>query len=82
MSEINKLFKSEVVSPVEGIVDIGRALTKCYIREKIDLFLSQAGFNVEDVKKIEYSWKEIIDSSSQGLKEPYPWDWLIVARKK
>lgn len=82
INAINKLFSSEVASPVEGIIDIGGALTKCYLKEELTLFVQQAGFVVEDIDKVEYAWDEVMDNPPGWLQQPCPWDWLVVARKE
>lgn len=81
VSDITHLYKNEVISPVDGIVSIGGTLTKCFTREEITVFLSEIGFTIEDVQRVEYAWDEEIEDAPRWLKEPYPWDWLIISRK-
>ena len=79
--DMDRLHKKEVLSPVDGIVSIGGVPTKCFTREEIVIFLSEIGFIVEEVSKVEYPWSEEIDDSPRWLEGPYPWDWLIVRHK-
>ena len=79
--DITRLYKKEVLSPVEGIVSIGGTPTKCFTREEISIFLSEIGFTVDDILRVEYPWTEDIDDAPRWLKEPFPWDWLIISRK-
>ena len=81
IAAMNRIYKKEVLSPVDGIVNIGGAATKCYTREEISIFLSEFGFNVEQILRIEYPWSEEIDHAPRWLKEPYPWDWVVVGRR-
>lgn len=76
------VFKEEVLSPVGGIVDIGSVATKCFLREELVTVLEDARFAVERIRKIEFSWDEEIENAPDWLKAPYPWDWLVVARKR
>ena len=81
VSDITHLYEKEVLSPVDGIVSIGGTPTKCFTREEITVFLSEIGFSVQDVLRVEYPWEEEIEDAPRWLKEPYPWDWLIISRK-
>lgn len=78
---MNRSYKNEVLSHVGGIVSIGEVPTKCYTREEIAIFLSETGFDIEQVLRIEYPWSEEFDHAPRWLKEPYPWDWLILGRR-
>ncbi len=77
----SRLFGKEVLDPVDGIVDIGTVPTKCYTREEITNFLVDAGFEIERVRRVEFPWSEEIDHAPSWLGAPYPWDWLVVARR-
>ncbi len=80
--EMERFYNKEIKSPVDGIVEIGGTLTKCFTGEELTGFLSDAGYAVERVRKIEFPWSEELDNVPRWLKEPYPWDWLAVARKE
>jgi 2-polyprenyl-3-methyl-5-hydroxy-6-metoxy-1,4-benzoquinol methylase len=66
----------------QGNADIDNVPTKHYLKEELTLLLSHAGFVDEDFQKIEYGWDTEFIKPPQWLKEPKPWDWMIVARKK
>jgi len=78
---MDRLHKKEVKSAIDGIVDIGGTLTKCYTQDEVAVFLSDTGYKVERVRRIEYPWSEELDHPPRWLKNPYPWDWLVFARK-
>jgi 2-polyprenyl-3-methyl-5-hydroxy-6-metoxy-1,4-benzoquinol methylase len=65
----------------QGNTEIDDVATKHYLREELSLLLSREKFEVINCKKIEYNWKTEFIHPPGWLKEPYPWDWLIVARK-
>jgi hypothetical protein len=78
---MERLYANEVISTIDGIVNIGGELTKCFMQQELDKFLTDVGYVVESIKKIEYGWKEEINNPPQWMKDPYPWDWLIRVRK-
>lgn len=82
LAAVNRIYNKDVLSQVGGIVSIGGTPTKCYTREEIAIFLTDAGFDVENILRIEYPWSEEFDNPPRWLKAPYPWDWLIIGRKK
>lgn len=65
----------------QGNADIDNVPTKHYLKEELELLLSHEGFIAEDFKKINYTWKTEFVKPPKWLKKPYPWDWLVVARK-
>ena len=79
--EMERLYRKEVKSSIDRIVSIGGTLTKCFTREEIAVFLSDIGFEVLRIRKIEYPWSEELDHVPQWLKDPYPCDWFALARK-
>lgn len=81
VNDVNRLYKKEVISPIEGIVSIGGIPTKCYTREEIAIVLSEAGFSIDEILRVEFPWSEEIEHAPHWLKGPYPWDWLVLARK-
>jgi len=81
VKDLNRLYSKEVLSPVDGIVNVGGAPTKCFTQDEIAILLSEVGFTVDQVQKVEYSWDEEIDDAPGWLTGPYPWDWLVVSRK-
>ncbi len=53
-----------------------------YLKEELQLLLSKVGFVAEEFQKIEYNWDTEFIKTPSWLKEPKPWDWMVVARKK
>ncbi|WP_455199032.1 class I SAM-dependent methyltransferase [Kaarinaea lacus] len=82
VSHVTRTYQKEVLSPVDGIVSIGGTPTKCFTREELSIFLSDTGFNIEALHRVEFPWEEEIDDAPRWLKGPYPWDWLIIGRKE
>jgi len=66
----------------QGVTDIDNVPTKHYLREELQLLLTQEGFDVTLIKKINYPWTTEFQKPPKWLAEPYPWDWMCTATKK
>ncbi len=66
----------------DGVTDIDDVPTKHFLKEELELLLSLEGFKVEKIKKINYEWSTEFHKVPNWLKDPKPWDWLVVAKKK
>lgn len=67
---------------MQGNVEIDNVATKHYLQDELALLLSNAGMEMSECKKINYSWNTEFINPPQWLTEPTPWDWMVVARKK
>ncbi len=67
---------------LQGNADIDKVPHKHYLKEELQLLLSKAGFVTEAFQKIEYDWSTEFHKPPKWLKEPKPWDWMVVARKR
>jgi SAM-dependent methyltransferase len=65
----------------EGNVEIDNVATKHYMEGELQLLLSREGFELDRCRKIEYSWDTEFIDAPRWLKQPRPWDWLVVAKK-
>lgn len=66
---------------LQGNADIDDVPTKHYLKEELELLLTQEKFTVKNIQKIEYDWKTEFVKAPKWLKEPRPWDWLVVAKR-
>ncbi len=64
-----------------GIVPIDGVPTKHYLKEELVALLESRNLRIKDIRKIEYPWNTEFDSPPGWMKDPFPWDWLVVARK-
>jgi 2-polyprenyl-3-methyl-5-hydroxy-6-metoxy-1,4-benzoquinol methylase len=78
---------SYIIQPdrtAQGVFIRGTEPTKHYLREEL-LVLAHDEMQLEalDVVKMEYDWKTEMedDNVPEWMGEPYPWDWILVARK-
>ena len=67
---------------LNGTIPIQGVLTKHYLREEILLMLEGQGYETVSVDKLEFAWRNEFDNPPSWMQSPFPWDWLLVARKK
>lgn len=65
----------------QGIVPIDNVPTKHYLKEELVALLERRNLRIEEIRKIEYPWDTEFDSPPRWMKQPFPWDWLITAKK-
>jgi 2-polyprenyl-3-methyl-5-hydroxy-6-metoxy-1,4-benzoquinol methylase len=66
----------------EGNTSIDGVSHKHYLKEELKLLLMNEGFATEEFSKIEYEWDTEFNKPPKWLKEPRPWDWMALAKKK
>ena len=76
-----KNYEQKIDNYRQGNIEIDSVPTKHYLQEELSLLLAQEKFRVISFKKVEYNWKTEFLHPPKWLKEPYPWDWLCVAKK-
>lgn len=86
--EAETLVDSSYVTPpqqvAQGVFIRGTHPTKHYLREElVVLARDEMGLEVLDVLKMEYDWKTEMEEENipEWMGEPYPWDWIMVAKK-
>jgi 2-polyprenyl-3-methyl-5-hydroxy-6-metoxy-1,4-benzoquinol methylase len=65
----------------QGNVEIDSVATKHYLKEELELLLKNEDFKTIQFQKIEYDWNTEFLKPPKWLKQPRPWDWMVVARK-
>ena len=65
----------------QGNAEIDSVATKHYLRDELSLLLAKEGLSAHYFKKIEYNWKTEFRKPPAWLKEPRPWDWMVLAQK-
>jgi SAM-dependent methyltransferase len=65
----------------KGNADIDEVPHKHFLKEELQLLLANAGFIAEEFQKIEYDWSTEFHKAPHWLKNPKPWDWMVVAKK-
>jgi SAM-dependent methyltransferase len=74
-------FKGSKTNILQGILHIDNVATKHYSASELEVILSQAGFKITSLDKVEYEWDSEFQSPPSWMKEPYPWDWLVECKK-
>jgi SAM-dependent methyltransferase len=67
---------------VEGNADIDKVPHKHYLKEELEILLNRAAFEPIEFRKIEYAWGTEFSKPPKWLKNPLPWDWMVVAKRK
>jgi SAM-dependent methyltransferase len=65
----------------QGIVEIDKVPTKHYLKEELTAILEDLNFEVVSFQKVEYGWDTEFDCPPKWMKSPYPWDWLVIAKR-
>jgi SAM-dependent methyltransferase len=66
----------------QGVFAIDGVATKHYLKEELEALLSSYKLDTLEFVKIEYSWDSELDCPPAWMQAPYPWDWLVVARRR
>jgi len=77
-SKNNQQFKNLL----HGNAELDNLPTKHYLKEELEMLLNKEGFEATEFKKIEYDWKTEFYKPPRWLKNPRPWDWMVLAMKK
>ncbi|MEE3330472.1 MAG: class I SAM-dependent methyltransferase [Myxococcota bacterium] len=73
---------------LHGVIDLDGSRTKHFLREEARVTFEEAGFDVLHEDRVEYPWDAYFEDPPRWLtgtperKEPAPWDWLFVLRKR
>ena len=79
---IARQAEEEIESVIDGIVSVGDSPTKHFLHDELAAFLGEAGFDLRDMKRVEYPWAEEIENPPRRLGSPTPWDWLAECRRR
>ena len=64
------------------VVKLSNVSTKHYLKEELIFTLKKLGFQFDKIDKVEYSWRTEIENHPKWLKAPFPWDWVVMAKKE
>lgn len=65
----------------QGVLDIDNVPHKHFLADELSMNLTLHQFTPLDLKKIEYNWNTEFIKPPRWLKQPRPWDWLVVAKR-
>lgn len=66
----------------DGLLDAGGTLTKHYLREELAATGARFDLAVLSCEKIEYPWRTEFARPPRWMREPYPWDWLLLLERR
>ena len=67
--------------PFEGTIFLDGTPTKHHLKEELRFMLQNSGFKILQTDKVKYIWKTEFTNPPAWMKAPFPWDWLVVAKK-
>ncbi|HLP49799.1 MAG TPA: class I SAM-dependent methyltransferase [Chitinophagales bacterium] len=67
--------------PFAGVIHLDTTPTKHYLKEELHFMLQNSGFEIIETNKVEYTWETEFTNPPKWLKAPFPWDWLVVAKR-
>lgn len=65
----------------QGVVELDSVPTKHYLEEELVINLKNEGFTVKEIEKVQYPWHTEFINPPKWMQAPYPWDWMVVAKK-
>lgn len=71
-------FLGDITDVLQGIVTINGVTTKHYTAPELQVILPRAGLKLNKLDKVTYAWSTEFSNPPPWMKEPYPWDWLVV----
>lgn len=72
---------AEGASISHGLITIDGVPTKHYLKEELAMTLAEFSFEMRSFEKVEYDWSSEFAEPPNWMREPYPWDWLAVAKR-
>lgn len=73
--------EKEGASVPHGLVTIDGTPTKHFLKEELEMTLREFSFEMKFAKKVEYDWTSEFTEPPKWMREPFPWDWLAVAKR-
>ncbi len=67
---------------LRGHLPIDRVPTKHFLREELEIFLRKFDFEPLRFDKVEYRWETEFAEPPAWMQAPFPWDWLVSARRE
>jgi SAM-dependent methyltransferase len=73
-------FSGHITDILQGLVTIDGVTTKHYSEPELKVILSRCGLKIHDLDRVEYCWNSEFIDPPDWMREPYPWDWLVLCR--
>ncbi len=73
--------KDKKILMESGLIKLDGVPTKHYLEEELVVTFRTVGFDVKSIVKVEYPWTIEFPRPPKWMKDPYPWDWLLLCQK-
>lgn len=67
---------------LQGIHLVGGVPTKHHFREELEVLLADHQMDVVELTKLRYPWTTEFAAPPEWMTKPYPWNWLVLARRR
>lgn len=67
---------------MQGIHPVAGVPTKHHFREELEALLADHQMEVLELTKLRYPWTTEFAAPPDWMAKPYPWNWLVVARRQ
>ena len=65
-----------------GVLYAGDLKMKHFIKEELTTVADGLDLVPVSMEKLEYDWETEFEDPPKWMKDPFPWDWLVVFRKR
>lgn len=79
--ELTYLNVNQQKQIMEGIVMIDGLPTKHYLISELYTLFNSGDFVLQKLDRLEYGWETEFESPPKWMQAPYPWDWVIEAKR-
>ncbi|MCX6291175.1 MAG: class I SAM-dependent methyltransferase [Bacteroidetes bacterium] len=66
---------------LDGVVMIDRVPTKHYQVAELYALFNSGNFVLQKLDRLEYGWNTEFESPPRWMQAPYPWDWVVEAKR-
>jgi len=79
--ELDASARRDVMSLSQGIVNLGGAPTKHFLRDELAELLASCGLKDITLSRVHYPWDAVLDDTPHHMPHSLPWDWMAVGKK-
>jgi SAM-dependent methyltransferase len=79
--ELSHMYVNSQKQILDGIVMIDSVPTKHYLITELYALFNSGDFILQKLDRLEYGWETEFTSPPNWMQAPYPWDWVIEAKR-
>lgn len=80
-SDLKHLIPRKPSDIRDGIIDTANAPTEHYLLRELYTIFNKPQLAINCIGQVQYNWNTEFNSAPKWMREPYPWDWLVVVKK-